>query len=95
MKRILVALVVLALSSTARAGPPMAADAPGLCKKNCASCHGAEGKGGTAAPAVAGKPASAVAVAGVVNAHPPPMNKIELTADEIAAVGRYVSSLKK
>ena len=92
MTRTLVALVVLALSSTARAGPPMAADAPALYKKNCASCHGAEGKGGTA-PAIAGRPASAVA--GVVNAHSPPMDKIELIAGEIAAVGRYVSSLKK
>ena len=92
MKRILVALVVVALSIPAWAGPPMAADAPGLYKKNCASCHGAEGKGGTA-PAIAGKPASAVA--GVVNAHAPPMEKLELTPDQIAAVGRYVSSLKK
>jgi mono/diheme cytochrome c family protein len=70
----------------------MAADAPALYKKSCASCHGAEGKGGTA-PAIAGKPASAVA--GVVSAHPPPMEKLELTPDQIAAVGRYVSSLKK
>ena len=94
VKRILAALVVLALSSPAWAGPPSAAEAPGLYKQNCASCHGAEGKGGTA-PAIAGKPASAVAVAGVVNAHAPPMSKVDLTPDQIAAVGRYVSSLKK
>lgn len=92
MKQTLVALVVLALSSPAWAGPPSAAEAPALYKKSCASCHGAEGKGGTA-PAIAGKSASAVA--GVVNAHAPPMDKIELTPDQIAAVGRYVSSLKK
>jgi len=92
VKRILVALVVLALSGPAWAGPPMAADAPALYKRSCAPCHGAEGKGGTA-PAIAGKPASAVA--GVVSAHPPPMEKLELTPDQIAAVGRYVSSLKK
>jgi hypothetical protein len=45
------------------------------------------------APSVAGKPTSAIV--GVVTSHPPPMNKIELTNDEIAAVARYVSSLKK
>ena len=92
MKRILAALVVLALSGPAWAGPPMTADAPALYKKSCASCHGPEGKGGTA-PAIAGKPASAVA--GVVSAHAPPMDKLELTPDQIAAIGRYVSSLKK
>jgi mono/diheme cytochrome c family protein len=92
VKRILAALVVLALSSPAWASPPSAAEAPALYKKSCASCHGAEGKGGTAR-AIAGKPASAVA--GVVNAHAPPMDKLELTPDQIAAIGRYVSSLKK
>lgn len=92
MKRILAALVVLALSGPAWAGPPMTADAPALYKKSCASCHGPEGKGGTA-PAIAGKPASAVA--GVVSAHAPPMDELELTPDQIAAIGRYVSSLKK
>ena len=86
MKRILAALVVLALSGPAWAGPPMTADAPALYKKSCASCHGPEDKGGTA-------PASAVA--GVVSAHAPPMDELELTPDQIAAIGRYVSSLKK
>jgi hypothetical protein len=52
VKRILVALVAVALSIPAWAGPP-------------------------------------------VNAHAPPMDKIELTPDQIAAIGRYVSSLKK
>jgi len=92
MKHVLSALVVLLLSAPAWAGPPATLDGPGVFKKNCASCHGADGKGGTG-PAVAGKATSFVA--GVVNAHPPPMNKIELTPDEIAAVSRYVSSLKK
>jgi mono/diheme cytochrome c family protein len=68
------------------------AGAPATYKRSFASCHGADGKGGTA-PAIAGKPTSVVA--GVVNAHPPPMDKIDLTPDQIAAVSRYVSALKK
>jgi mono/diheme cytochrome c family protein len=91
MKRMLLPTAVLLLAGPAWAGPPVAADAPAIYKKGCASCHGADGKGGSA-PAIAGKPASAVSR--VVTAHPPPMTKIELTPDEIAAVGRYVSTLK-
>jgi hypothetical protein len=34
-------------------------------------------------------------VAKVVGAHPPPMEKTGMTSDEIAAMGRYVSGLKK
>jgi mono/diheme cytochrome c family protein len=92
VKRFLVVPVLAVLAAPAWAGPPMTADAPATYKKSCASCHGDDGKGGTA-PAIAGKPTSVVA--GVVNAHPPPMNKIELTPDQIAAVSRYVSALKK
>ena len=92
MKRFTSALVVLLLAAPAWAGPPATSDGPGIYKRTCASCHGADAKGGTA-PAIAGKQTSLVA--GVVNAHPPPMNKIELTPDEIAAVSRFVSSLKK
>jgi mono/diheme cytochrome c family protein len=92
VKRFLVVPVLAVLAVPAWAGPPTTADAPATYKKSCASCHGADGKGGTA-PAIAGKPTSVVA--GVVNAHPPPMDKIELTPDQIAAVSRYVSALKK
>jgi mono/diheme cytochrome c family protein len=92
VKRFLVVPVLAVLAVPAWAGPPTTADAPATYKKSCASCHGAEGKGGTAR-AIAGKPASAVA--GVVSAHAPPMDKLELTPDQIAAIGRYVSSLKK
>jgi mono/diheme cytochrome c family protein len=91
MNRFLVAAVLL-LSGTALAAPKPPIDAPAIYKKNCASCHGAAGEGGSG-PAVAGKAASAVA--GVVSAHPPPMDKITLTPDEIAAVSRYISALKK
>jgi len=35
------------------------------------------------------------AVAKVVNAHPPPMDRTGMTADEVAAMGRYVANLKK
>jgi mono/diheme cytochrome c family protein len=92
MKRILAALVVVGLSAPAWAGPPATINGPAIYKKSCASCHGADAKGGTA-PAIAGKPTSAIVA--VVTSHPPPMNKIELTNDEIAAVARYASSLKK
>jgi mono/diheme cytochrome c family protein len=92
MKRILTALLVAGLSGPAWAGPPATINGPAIYKKTCASCHGADAKGGTA-PAIAGKPTSFIA--GVVTSHPPPMNKIELTNDEIAAVARYASSLKK
>jgi mono/diheme cytochrome c family protein len=84
MKRVLAALVVVGLSAPAWAGPPATLNGPAIYKKTCASCHGADAKGGTAP-----------AIVGVVTSHPPPMNKIELTNDEIAAVARYVSSLKK
>ena len=93
MKRILVAVALSGVSSAVWAGPPLAADAPALYQKHCSTCHGGKGQGGTATPAIAGMPASSVAK--VVTSHPPPMDKTGMTADEIAAVGRYVSTLKK
>jgi len=93
MKRILVAIVLSGVSSTLWAGAALAADIPALYQKHCAACHGANGQGGTATPPIAGMPASAVAK--VVNAHPTPMDKTGMTADEVAAMGRYVSNLKK
>lgn len=92
MKRVLAVLVLLAVSAPAWAGPPPTLDGPGIYKRTCASCHGADGKGGSG-PAIAGK-ATGFTV-GVVTSHPPPMAKVELTSDEIAAVSRYVSGLKK
>jgi hypothetical protein len=38
---------------------------------------------------------SANVVSKVVNAHPPPMDKTGMNADEVTAMGRYVSNLKK
>ena len=70
-----------------------AADVPALYQKHCAACHGPGGRGDTATPAIAGMPASTVVKA--VNAHKPPMDKTGMTADEVAAMGRYVASLKK
>ena len=92
MKKILAAVLLVSASAPAWGAPPGSSDGAAIYKKNCAACHGASGQGATA-PAIAGKQASAVAK--VVNAHPPPMNKVELTADETAAVGRFVSTLKK
>ena len=93
MKRILVAVALSCVSSALWAGPAQAADIPALYQKHCAACHGGNGQGGTATPAIAGMSASAVSK--VVNAHPPPMDKTGMNADEVAAMGRYVSNLKK
>jgi mono/diheme cytochrome c family protein len=92
MKKILAAVLLASTVLPAWGAPPGGADGAATYKKACASCHGQNGQGGTA-PAIAGK--SAKMVAAVVGAHPPPMDKIELTPDETAAVGRYVSGLKK
>jgi mono/diheme cytochrome c family protein len=93
MNRILLWVVLAGVSSTVGAGHALAADIPALYQKHCAACHGGNGQGGTATPAIAGMPAGAVAK--VVNAHPPPMDKTGMTADEVAAMGRYVANLKK
>jgi mono/diheme cytochrome c family protein len=92
MKKMLAAVLFLSATAPAWGAPPSSTDGAALFKKNCAACHGAGGQGATA-PAIAGKPASTVAK--VVSAHPPPMDKVELTADETAAVSRFVSTLKK
>jgi mono/diheme cytochrome c family protein len=92
MKKILAAVLLVSATAPAWGAPPSSTDGAALYKKNCAACHGANGQGATA-PAVAGKSASSVAK--VVSAHPPPMDKVELTPDETAAVGRFVSTLKK
>jgi mono/diheme cytochrome c family protein len=86
MKRILVAVVLWA-------GPALAADIPALYQRHCADCHGSRGQGGTATPVIAGMPADTVAK--VVRNHPPPMEKTGMSADEVAAMGKYVSGLKK
>jgi mono/diheme cytochrome c family protein len=92
MKKILAAVLLVSATGPAWGATPSSTDGAALYKKNCAACHGANGQGATA-PAVAGKSASMVAKA--VAAHPPPMEKVELTPDETAAVGRFVSTLKK
>ncbi len=91
MKKLVAALLAVSASLPSLAAPPGAADGAAIYKKSCASCHGTTGKGATG-PAIAGKPAKAVAA--IVNAHPAPMNDISLTPDATAAVARYVSSLK-
>lgn len=92
MKKLLAAVLLVSASVPAWGAPPSSTDGAALYKKNCAACHGAAGQGATA-PAIAGQQASKVAK--LVSAHPPPMDKVELTADETAAVGRFVSTLKK
>ena len=87
MNRILLAL---ALSSAA---PAWAADAPALYQKHCAACHGPGGRGDTATPPIAGMAAAKVEKA--VNSHKPPMEKTGMTADEVAALSRWVAGQKK
>ncbi len=90
MKRTLLAALVAALASPAlAAAPPPGGD---LYKQNCASCHGADAKGGTA-PAIAGKLPGDVAK--VIGNHKPPLEKKDLTPDQMASISRYVGSLKK
>ncbi|HXX30299.1 MAG TPA: cytochrome c [Myxococcaceae bacterium] len=73
------------------AGPALAADGAALYEKTCASCHGKEGKNGTAIP-VAGR--SETVVTAAIKSHPPPMNTFKLSAKEIQAVAKYVAGLK-
>jgi len=96
MKKLLAAIVALSVSGAAWAGPPTAANGAVIYKKECASCHGADGKGSKepAVPAIAGKSASAVAKV-MTAGHPSKDKKIELTPDDTAGVARFVSSMKK
>ena len=83
-RSILTALLLLA-------GPASAADGAAVYQKQCASCHGARGEGGSG-KAVAGQAASFVKE--VVEFHPPPMDKMKLPAADVDAVSRFVAGLK-
>jgi len=84
-KRLVLTLVVaLALPAFA------AADGAALYDKKCGSCHGKEGKKGTAMP-IAGR--SEEAVTATIKSHTPPM-KFKLTDEEIQAIAKYVAGLK-
>jgi len=93
MNKVLVAVVLCGLSVALCAGTAQAADAAANYQKHCAMCHGANGRGGTATPPIAGMAAGTVAK--VVANHPSPMQKTGMSSDEIAEMGRYVASLKK
>lgn len=67
-----------------------AADGAALYDKKCGSCHGKEGKNGSA-KAIAGQ--SETAVTATIKSHTPPM-KFRLTDEEIQAVAKYVAGLK-
>ena len=82
-------LIAIALAA---AGPGSAADGAALYKQYCASCHGANGQGGSYRP-VAGQ--SAAFIKEVVEFHPPPMDKMKLSTADTEAVANYVASLKK
>lgn len=81
-------LVAIALTAAGSAG---AADGAAVYKQYCASCHGANGQGGSDRP-VAGQ--SAAFIREVVEFHPPPMDKMKLSKADTDAVANYVASLK-
>ncbi|HVP66322.1 MAG TPA: cytochrome c [Anaeromyxobacteraceae bacterium] len=82
---------LLALALAALAAPSFAADGAAIYAKSCASCHGEDGKGGTAPP-VAGK--SAAFVAEVLGMHAPAMKVGKLSAADAGAVAKYVAAMK-
>jgi mono/diheme cytochrome c family protein len=82
-------LIAIALAS---AGSASAADGAAVYKQYCASCHGANGQGGSDRP-VAGQ--SAAFIREVVEFHPPPMDKMKLSSADTEAVANYVANLKK
>lgn len=83
---------ILIAFGLAAAGSVSAADGAAVYKQYCASCHGANGQGGSDRP-VAGQ--SAAFIKEVVEFHPPPMDKMKLSKAETEAVANYVASLKK
>ena len=83
---------ILIALGLAAAGSVSAADGAAVYKQYCASCHGANGQGGSDRP-VAGQ--SAAFIKEVVEFHPPPMDKMKLSKAETEAVANYVASLKK
>ena len=85
MARSILTVVALLL-----AGSASAADGAAIYKKNCESCHGNIGQGGSG-KAIAGQPVSFVKE--VVEFHPPPMEKLKFPAGDVDAVSRFVSSL--
>jgi nitrate/TMAO reductase-like tetraheme cytochrome c subunit len=58
-------------------------------RTSCASCHGSDGKTGTA---IAGD--TAAKVTRVLDSHSPPMTDLKLTATQISAVANYVAGMK-
>ena len=92
MKMVVVGVVLCGLSAVV-AVPARAADAAANYQKHCAMCHGANGRGGTATPPIAGMAAGKVAK--MVTDHPSPMQKTGMTSEEVAEMGRYVAGLKK
>jgi cytochrome c553 len=66
-------------------------DGPALYASQCATCHGDDGKGGSAR-GIAGKPAFAVSI--VVKARVGPMSHIQMSSEEVTAVSAYVGCLK-
>jgi mono/diheme cytochrome c family protein len=83
---------ILAAIALVAAGSVSAADGAAVYKKYCASCHGSDGQGGSGKPVVG---QSEAFIKEVVEFHPPPMDKMKLSAEDTGAVARFVASLKK
>jgi len=82
---------ILTAAALLVAGAASAADGAAVYQKHCESCHGANGQIGSKRP-IAGQ--SVAFVKEVVEFHPPPMDKMKLSAADTDAVARYVSGLK-
>ena len=78
--------LVLAVGSSA-----LAADGAALYAKNCASCHGKEGKNGKDVP-IAGRPEAVIAAN--IKDHPLSMGSFNLSEKQITAIAKYVAALK-
>jgi mono/diheme cytochrome c family protein len=88
-KPLLKALLGLVVLAAAR--PAQAADGAALYEKHCGSCHGKEGKNGTAIP-IAGR--SKEVITANIKAHAPPMNTFKLSSQQTKAIADYVAGLK-
>jgi len=72
-------------------GLALAADGAALYQKHCSSCHGPQGKNGTAAP-VAGLAEDVISAN--IQQHPLSMNAFNLSKKQVTAISKYLASLK-
>ncbi len=93
MKRYTMFIGLLALASTLAWS---AEDGAALYKTNCAACHKADASGNPAmkSPAIKGKTAADVQKAVSTDPKHAAVKKKDLSADQLTAIGNYLSTLK-